>query len=222
MKANEKFIPYHPPAFGKTEMIARSSEWYAYMNTRRTVREFSSEPVPREAIENAIMTASSAPSGANKQPWTFCVVADPETKKAIRKAAEKEEYENYTHRMTEEWLKDLEPFGTDFHKPFLETAPYLIVVMKHTWEPGPEGKKLKNYYVNESVGIAVGFLLTALHQCGLAALTHTPSPMRFLKEILQRPEHEQPYLLIPVGLPANGVKVPDITRKPKEEVLVWY
>ena len=160
---------------------------------------------------------ASAPSGANKQPWTFCLIEDPAVKSEIRKAAEKEEYENYHGRMSDSWLNDLEPFGTDWHKPFLETAPYLVVVFKRAYEE-LEGKKFNNYYVNESVGIACGMFIMALHQAGLATLTHTPSPMNFLQKILKRPDNERPYLLLPIGFPADDAEVPVIEKKDREEI----
>ena len=167
------------------------------------------------------MTASSAPSGANKQPWTFCAVRDPAVKHRIRVAAEQEEYESYHGRMSQEWLDDLAPLQTDWHKPFLEIAPWLIIVFKKAYDLDDTGRH-KNYYVTESVGLACGFLLTAIHQAGLVALTHTPSPMNFLQDILQRPENERPFLLIPVGYPAADARVPDIRRKSAEEVIVYY
>lgn len=222
MKEHEyQFIPYKGIRYARAEMLQRSREFYRYMDKRRSVREFSDKPVPWEIIENIIMAASTAPSGAHKQPWTFCIVSDPEIKKQIRQAAEKEEYENYHGRMSDEWLKDLEAFGTDWHKPFLETAPYLIILFKRAYET-EEGQRQKNYYVNESVGIAAGFLLAALHHAGLVALTHTPSPMNFLQKILNRPENERPFLLIPIGYPATDAKIPKLTRKSKEEVLIHY
>ncbi|HRF38101.1 MAG TPA: nitroreductase family protein, partial [Saprospiraceae bacterium] len=183
------FLPYLPPRYDATEMLQRSRDFYQEMNTRRTLRMFSDKPVPRELIEQLLMTAGTAPSGAHKQPWTFCAVGDPQIKAQIREAAEKEEYVNYHGRMSEEWLQDLEPFGTDWNKPFLETAPWLLVVFKKSYDLEGEEKK-KNYYVNESVGIACGFLLAAIHHAGLAALTHTPSPMNFLQQILGRPDNE--------------------------------
>lgn len=201
-------------------MLQRSRDFYQEMNTRRTLRMFSDKPVPRELIEHLLMTAGTAPSGAHKQPWTFCAVGDPQIKAQIREAAEKEEYVNYHGRMSEEWLQDLEPFGTDWHKPFLETAPWLLVVFKKSYDLEGEDKK-KNYYVNESVGIACGFLLAAIHHAGLAALTHTPSPMNFLQQILGRPDNERPFLLIPVGYPADDAVVPDIRRKTAEEFIIW-
>lgn len=216
-----KFAPYRGVRYTRPEMLNRSREFYQYMDKRRTVRDISDKAVPREVIENIVMTASTSPSGAHKQPWAFCVVANPTIKKQIREAAEKEEYLNYHGRMSEEWIEDLQAFGTDWHKPFLETAPYLIVVFKKAY--GLEGgEKKKNYYVNESVGLASGFLLAAIHNAGLVALTHTPSPMNFLQEILGRPENERPFLLIPVGYPANDAKVPCLSRKEKDEVLVFY
>ena len=210
------------------EQRRRCQEFLERMATRRTVREFSDEPVPFELLRNAIRAAALAPSGANRQPWRFVVVADPSVKAAIRAAAEAEEKDSYERRMPEEWLEALAPLGTDWHKPFLETAPYLIAVFRMDFEPvlAPGGVddgttvKRKNYYVSESVGIACGFLLAALHLSGLATLTHTPSPMGFLNRILGRPAHEKPYLLIPVGYPAPGAQVPVITKKPEDEVLV--
>ncbi|MFQ3212987.1 MAG: iodotyrosine deiodinase [Marivirga sp.] len=203
------------------KMIQKSAAFYHEMDKRRSVREYSDKPVAREVIERLIQTASTAPSGAHKQPWTFCVVSDPEMKKKIREAAEKEEYDSYNGRMSERWLKDLEPLGTDWHKPFLETAPYLIIVCKKVYEE-VAGEKSNNYYVNESVGIACGFLIAAIHQAGLATLTHTPSPMNFLTEILGRPKNERPFLLLPVGYPAEETFVPDIERKGLKDVAIFY
>ncbi len=215
------FLPFSIEQRSPEEMLQRSRSFYEFMDRRRTLRDFSDKPVPREVIENVIMTASSAPSGAHKQPWHFCVVENPEVKKAIREAAEEEEYQNYHGRMTPDWLEDLLPFGTDWHKPFLETAPFLIVVFKRLHDVvGAE--KRKNYYVPESVGIACGFLLAALHDAGLVALTHTPSPMNFLQKILNRPDNERPFLLIPVGYPSDEATVPDIKRKGKEAVMSFY
>ena len=213
------------------EMARRSAEFLARIETRRTVRDFSAEPVPLSLIENAVRAASLAPSGANRQPWRFVVVSDASVKTAIRVAAEAEEKESYERRMPEEWLEALSPLGTDWHKPFLETAPFLIAVFRIDWEPVPPSgglddgtqrgdvAKRKNYYVAESVGIACGFLLAALHLSGLATLTHTPSPMGFLNTILERPAHEKPYLLVPVGYPADGARVPVIEKKPLAEVM---
>ena len=194
------------------QMLERSSIYLEKMNTRRSVREFSSETIPIDVIKNIVSSASSAPSGANKEPWKFCIVKDPELKKKIRAAAEAEEKENYDHRFPEEWLEDLNQFGTDWHKEFLEDAPYLIVIFKQVYDLRGE-KQTKNYYVNESVGIAAGFLLTAIHNAGLVALTHTPSPMGFLEKILKRPKNERAFLLIPVGYPKKDAKVPDLKKK---------
>lgn len=216
-----KFIPYQHLQFSETEMQQRSRDFYHFLNQRRTVRDFSDKPVPLEIIESVVLAASTAPSGAHKQPWTFCVVSNPTLKNEIRKAAETEEYTNYHGRMGTEWVADLEPFGTDWHKPFLEIAPYLIVVFKKSYEI-VNGEKRKCYYVQESVGLACGMLLAAIHHAGLVALTHTPSPMNFLQKILNRPENEKPFLLIPVGYPAEGAQVPDLQRKGKEEIMVFY
>ncbi|MES2629835.1 MAG: nitroreductase family protein [Bacteroidota bacterium] len=203
-------------------MNERVSEYLDFMKTRRSVREFSSRPVPLEVIENIIRIAGTAPSGANKQPWTFCVISNPELKKKIRESAEAEEFISYNGRMGEEWLKDLEPFGTNHVKEFIEVCPYIIVVFRKAYDIDQNGVKHNNYYVNESVGIAVGFLLSAIHQAGLVSLTHTPSPMNFLHELLERPENERPYLLIPVGFPADDARVPNLLRKPLDEVSAFY
>ena len=216
------FISYSKETYSPEEMLNKCRKHYQWMNLRRTIRDFSDRPVPREVIENIIHAASTAPSGAHKQPWTFCVVSDPTIKKQIRAAAEQEEKESYDGRMSQEWLKDLAPIGTDWNKPFVETAPYLIIVFKRSYEIEPGGHKHQNYYVTESVGIACGFLLAAIHQAGLGALTHTPSPMNFLTKILNRPENEKPFLLIPVGYPAEECWVPDIIRKELIEVIQWY
>lgn len=216
-----KFIPYHALQFSEAEMLQRSREFYDFLDQRRTVRAFSDKPVPKELIENVLMAASTAPSGAHKQPWIFCAVSNQDIKSEIRKAAEEEEYTNYNGRMGEEWLEDLLPFATDWHKPFLEIAPYLIIVFKKSYEL-VNGKKQKCYYVQESVGLACGMLLAAIHHAGLVALTHTPSPMNFLQKILNRPENEKPFLLIPVGYPAEGVQVPDLQRKEKEKIIYYY
>lgn len=199
------------------DMIKRSREFLKQIQTRRSVRHFSDKPVSLEAIRNCIETAAQAPSGANKQPWTFVLVTDAGLKRRIKEAAEQEEREHYGGRAPESWLSDLEPLGTDEHKPFLEIAPALIVVFAQKYG---ETRDEQHYYVNESVGIAVGFLLVALHHAGFATLTHTPSPMKFLTEILERPDNERPYLLIPVGYPAEGCEVPDIEKKSLNEVLV--
>lgn len=214
-------IPYTQPFVGTDEMLQRAQQYYQQLNTRRTLREFADAPVPKAVIEQLILAASSAPSGAHKQPWTFCVVGDAALKKQIREAAEEEERRNYAGRMSEEWLEDLAQFGTDANKPFLETAPWLIIVFRKSYDITEQGKR-NNYYVQESVGLACGFLLTAIHNAGLVALTHTPSPMNFLCEILQRPTNEKPFLLIPVGYPAPNAQVPDIKRKGLSEVAVFY
>ena len=228
MTTPARFEPLTFDRLAPDAMRARSEEFLARIATRRTVRDFSPEPVPFALVRNAVRAAALAPSGANRQPWRFVVVSDPEVKRAIRVAAEAEEKESYEKRMPEEWLEALAPLGTDWHKPFLETAPYLVVVFKMDSEPLPSpggvddgtARKQKNYYVAESVGIACGFLLAALHLSGLATLTHTPSPMGFLNRILSRPPHEKPYLLIPVGYPAEGAQVPVIEKKPLGEVMV--
>ena len=196
----------------ESEMLNQSRLFLDQMKKRRTIRDFSDKPVPVEVIKNAIRVAASAPSGANKQPWHFTIVQDPAMKKKIRIASEKEEKEFYTHRAPDQWLADLNQFGTDWRKPFLETAPYLIVVFKKNYDLSGDRKR-KNYYVNESVGIASGFLLTALHHAGLATLTHTPSPMGFLGKILKRPVNEKAVLLVPVGYPASNAEVPRLTKK---------
>ncbi len=216
------FVSYAKETFSNPAMIQKSDEFYKWLDKRRTIRDFSDKPVPKEVIENIIMAASSAPSGAHKQPWTFCIVSDPAIKKQIRTEAEKEEYESYNGRMPEEWMKDLRPLQTDWHKEFLEIAPYLIIVFKKSYEINPDGTKGNVYYATESCGLACGFLLTAIHNAGLGALTHTPSPMNFLCKVLNRPENEKPFLLIPVGFPADECWVPDLTRKKIEDVAVWY
>lgn len=217
-----EFEAHHPATFSEHEMLARSKEFYDVMNQRRTVRDFSNRPVQQEVINNILKTASTAPSGAHKQPWTFCLVSDPSLKKQIRQAAEEEEYESYHGRMSEEWLDDLKKLQTDWHKPFLEDAPFLIVVFKKVYDVLPTGEKRNNYYVTESVGIACGFLLAAIHHAGLVALTHTPSPMNFLSKLLNRPENERPFLLIPVGYPAKETLVPHLKRKELNEIVAVY
>lgn len=216
------FVTYTKETFEEEEMRERSSSFYQWMDKRRSVRDFSDKHVPKEVIEDIIMTASTAPSGAHKQPWTFCAVSNAEIKKQIRAAAEKEEYDSYNGRMPESWLNDLLPLQTDWHKEFLETAPWLIIVFKKIYEPGEDGQKKNNYYVQESVGLASGFLLTAIHNAGLVGLTHTPSPMNFLSKILERPEHEKPFLLVPVGYPAEECLVPQLSRRPLDEVAKFY
>jgi len=217
-----KHIRYKQEKYPKSEMIARSNSYFEVMDKRRSVRHFSNKHIPIEIIENIIKTASTAPSGAHKQPWTFCVVANQAIKEKIRIAAEEEERRSYNERMSNEWLEDLKHLGTDANKSFLETAPYLIIVFKRPFEYDSTGKKLQNYYVNESVGLACGFLISAIHHAGLVTLTHTPSPMRFLEKILDRPSNERAFLLLPVGYEAEKTYVPDIERKPLEEVMKLY
>ncbi len=214
------FVPYDGVSYSEEEQRERSATFFALMNHRRTIRTFSSRPVSGQVLQNILRTAGSAPSGAHKQPWRFVVVTDPSLKQQIRVAAEKEEKESYERRMPQEWLDDLEPFGTDWHKEFLETAPALIAVFSLSYEKVGENIK-KNYYVKESVGIACGFLLAAIEYAGLVSLTHTPSPMEFLSKILHRPENEKPFLLIPIGYPAEGVTVPNIERKTLDEICIW-
>lgn len=215
------FVPFVRETFPPEVMQERSLRFFEWLDKRRTVRDFTADPIPEGVIENLIRAASTAPSGAHKQPWTFCIVRNPDLKKKIREAAEKEEYESYTNRMPQDWLDDLAPIGTDWNKPFLETAPVLIVVFKRSYEL-VNGRKKNNYYVTESVGLACGFLLAAIHNTGLVALTHTPSPMNFLSDLLGRPENEKPFLLIPVGYAAPEAKVPELARKPLEAVAIQY
>lgn len=202
-------------------MLARAAEFRALMSRRRTVREFSDRPVPRRLIEDCVMTAGTAPSGANQQPWTFVCISDPAIKSRIRAAAEEEERSFYAGRASAEWLEALAPLGTDEHKPFLETAPWLIAIFAQRYGLRPDGTRVKHYYVPESVGIACGLLIAALHNAGLATLTHTPSPMGFLNDICGRPEHEKALILLVAGYPAEDAAVPDITRKPADEIIVW-
>ena len=224
MKKNIDGFPYvkHSPQSTDSETLeSKVKEEFSFMDQRRSVRKFSDKPIPKKVIEYLIKTASTAPSGAHKQPWTFCVVSNPDLKRKIRIAAEEEEKESYSKRMNEEWLEDLKPLGTDWQKAFLETAPYLIIVFKKSFG-FVEGEKIQHYYVNESVGLASGFLLNAIHHAGLVSLTHTPSPMNFLSEILNRPKNEKPFLLIPIGYPAEDTWVPDIERRPLEEISEFY
>lgn len=209
-------------SFSGEEMVTRSEGYYQWLSSRRSIRMFSEKPVSKIVIEHLIRAASTAPSGAHKQPWTFCAISNSDLKSKIRVAAEAEEKESYAHRMSERWKKDLEPLGTDMHKPFLETAPWLIVAFKKIYELDEEGNKHNNYYVNESVGIACGFLISAIHHAGLVTLTHTPSPMNFLAKLLDRPSHEKAFILFPVGYPADEVFVPNIHRKALEEVSVFF
>lgn len=200
------------------EQNTRAEDFYENLNSRRTVRDYSDKDVDFELIEKAILTAGTAPSGAHMQPWRFVVVRNAEVKRKIREAAEAEEYESYNKRMSEKWLRRLAPLGTDEHKPFLEIAPYLIIVFRIN-SVEEDGEKEPTYYSQESVGIATGMLLAALHNAGLATLTHTPSPMKFLQEILERPKNEVPFVLIPVGYPAEDAKVPDLKRKSLDEIM---
>ena len=221
MDKNQNFISYSGLQFSEEQTKLKSEEFFGFMNQRRSLREFSDKPVYKEVIENVIKTASTAPSGAHKQPWTFCAISNPEIKSKIREAAEKEEYQNYHGRMSDDWLKDLEKFDTNHIKPFLEIAPWIIVVFKQTYGL-KDGEKELHYYVNESVGLACGMLLTAIHNAGLVALTHTPSPLNFLTNILNRPSNEKPFLLIPVGYPSKDAKVPNLDRKELKDIAVWF
>jgi len=220
--ATQGFQPLHHTEYTPEEMLTRAKAFHAQHEARRTVRMFSDRPVDRKVIELIIKTASTAPSGANKQPWNFCVVTNPDVKAKIREAAEKEEYENYHGRMSDDWLEDLKKFGTDHIKDFLTTAPYIIVAFKKAYDLDADGNKEKNYYVNESVGLACGMLISAIHNAGLVTVTHTPSPMNFLSEVLERPANERAFLLLPVGYPAENAEVPVISRKELGEVSVWY
>ena len=212
------YISYEHEQYTSTEMLRRSTSFHQWLDKRRSVRSIGNEPVDEAVIKNILLSASTAPSGAHKQPWTFCIVSNIDLKHQIRAAAEKEEYESYKNRMSEEWLEALAPLGTDWHKPFLDLAPYLIIVFKKAHNE--DGSK--NYYVNESVGLACGLLLAAVHDAGLVALTHTPSPMNFLSKLLGRPDNERPFLLIPVGHPEKETFVPDLQRKPLENIAVFY
>ena len=214
-------VRYSRELYSPQEMVARSEEFYRWMDERRTVRDISDRQVPLEVIEKIVLAAGTAPSGAHKQPWTFCVVSDPVIKSKIRAAAEKEEYDSYNGRMSERWKDDLKPIGTNWHKPFLETAPYLIIVFKKAYDL-TEGEKANNYYDNESVGIACGFTLAAIHNAGLVTVPHTPSPMNFLSRILGRPDNERPFLLLPVGYPEEESYVPKLERKSLDEIMKIY
>jgi len=220
--STESFIPI--PSYEEypaSEMVKRASSFRADMQRRRTVRDFSSRTIPPGVIEECLLAAGTAPNGANLQPWHFVVVSDPEIKRQIRIGAEKEEYEFYHGRAPNEWLDAIEQFGPDENKPFLEEAPCIIVIFGLTHSKLPDGRKIKNYYVSESVGIAVGILITALHRSGLVVLTHTPSPMGFLNSILSRPTEERPYLILAVGYPAEGAMVPNITKKTLGEIATF-
>lgn len=215
------FVPYRSTRLTEAALVARAHEIYAEMDRRRSVRHFSTDPVPREVIELAIRTASTAPSGAHRQPWTFVLVGDPAVKREIRIAAEHEEYENYEGgRIPAHWREALEPLGTDWHKPFLETAPWLVVVFEQRFATEEDGSRRHHFYVKESVGIACGIFIATLHRLGLVTLTHTPSPMRFLSRLLGRGDNERPFILFPVGYPAADAEVPLLRRKSLEEVMV--
>jgi len=215
-------VPYTKNTLETKELIAQSTAFYKMLDERRSVRDFSDKKIPKIVIENIINAASTAPSGAHKQPWTFCAVSNPLLKTKIRKAAETEEKESYSSRMSEEWKADLKPIGTTWEKPFLEIAPWLIIVFKKAYDLSESGEKSKNYYVNESIGIACGMLITAIHDAGLVTLTHTPSPMNFLEKILERPKNERAFLLLPVGYPADEVYVPKLDRKSLDEISVFF
>lgn len=213
-------ISYEFERLDVEDMRTRATELFERLRRRRSCRFFSDEPLPLDVVRTAIHTAGQAPSGAHKQPWTFVVVTDPEVRRQIRVAAEEEERETYAHRMSEEWRRALAPIGTDWHKPFLEHAPALVVVFRRDYDLNGDGSRSKNYYVQESVGIATGMLIAALQNAGIATLTHTPSPMGFLAKILGRPKNEKPYLLLPVGYPSEDCVVPAFERKPLDEILV--
>lgn len=214
-------IPLKFTRLDESVMVKASNEFCAELGKRRTVRDFASDPIPKEVLENCLLAAGSAPNGANLQPWHFVVVQDPKLKREIREAAEAEEREFYNGRAPQEWLDSLTHLGTDASKPFLETAPALIAIFQQSQTTDHEGRETKTYYPKESVGIATGFLIAALHKAGLATLTHTPSPMKFLNEILERPKREKPFLLLVVGYPAENCKVPAITKKSLGEISTW-
>jgi iodotyrosine deiodinase len=216
-------IPYESERFSAEDMSGRANALYENLDSRRSVREFSPEPVPRHLIETAIRTASTAPSGAHRQPWTFVVVGDPVTKARIRQAAEHQEQQNYEGgRLPPDWREALAPLGTDSDKSYLETVPWVVVLFEQRYTLTADSETLKNYYVKESVGIAAGLFIAALHNMGLATLTHTPSPMAFLSQILERPENERPFVLFPIGYPADECRVPDLQRKPLDAVAVFH
>ena len=222
MSKTSDLIPLNFHYRKEAEMLDRSAEFYQQMKSRRTVRDFSSRNVSREIIENCLRTAGTSVSGANLQPWHFAVVSDPAIKKKIRVAAEKEEKLFYEEKAPQEWLDALAPLGTDANKPFLETAPYLIAIFQKRFGETADGDKVKHYYATESVGIATGMLITALHEAGLASLTHTPSPMAFLNKILDRPRAARPFLLLVVGYPADDAEVPDIGKKQLDEIVSFH
>jgi iodotyrosine deiodinase len=211
-------VPYQPARLDLAAARRRGAEYFAELDARRSVRFFAPEPVPRDLIETAIRTASTAPSGAHRQPWRFVAISDPVVKREIRIAAEEEEKEFYSNRIPDDWRAALAPLGTDWEKPFLEIVPWIVVVFAEQYGVNSDGSRRKNYYVNESVGIACGLFIAALHHMGLATLTHTPSPMAFLSRILRRPENEKPYILFPIGYPASDATVPALRRKSLAEV----
>jgi len=216
------YIKHTPETFSEEEMVKRSSDFFKWADTRRSVRDFSDKNVPLEVMENILMTASTAPSGAHKQPWTFCLISNAKLKSRLRELAEEEEKKSYGGRMSDEWLEDLAPLGTDWEKEFIDIAPWIVVVMKRAYEFTEDNKKRNNYYVSESVGIASGFLLMAIHNAGLVALTHTPSPMNFIAKALERPDNERPFLLIPVGFPTESAMVPGLERKNGGDIIEYY
>ena len=218
----EHLLYRQPTAYTEAEMLQRSKFFYEWLDKRRSVRTFSDKPVPKDVIENLLLSASTAPSGANKQPWTFCAVSNAALKSKIREAAEAEEKLSYESRMSEQWKNDLAHLGTNMHKPFLETAPWLIIVFKKNFDFDKNGGKLPNYYVNESVGIACGLLITAIHNAGLATLPYTPGPMNFLNKILERPSNERVYIVLPVGYAHDKTYVPDIHRKKIDQFVFFY
>jgi len=217
-----KHVSYHITNLSEEEAVTKSESYFNKLNERRSVRDYSDKWIPKKIIDNLIKSASTAPSGAHKQPWTFCAISNQELKSKIRKAAEIEEKKSYQSRMSERWKKDLKPLGTDMNKPFLEIAPWLIVVFKKPYDFDKDGNKINNYYVNESVGIACGMMISAIQNAGLVTLTHTPSPMNFLSKILNRPSNERAFLLLPVGYPKFPTYVPDIKRKALKNVSAYY
>ena len=217
-----KHVSYHITNLSEEEAVTKSESYFNKLNERRSVRDYSDKWIPKKIIDNLIKSASTAPSGAHKQPWTFCAISNQELKSKIRKAAEIEEKKSYQSRMSERWKKDLKPLGTDMNKPFLEIAPWLIVVFKKPFDFDKDGNKVNNYYVNESVGIACGMMISAIQNAGLVTLTHTPSPMNFLSKILNRPSNERAFLLLPVGYPKFPTYVPDIKRKALKNVSAYY
>lgn len=222
MSESGRFVCYNPPRIHPDERLARGRAFFERLDRRRSVRFFSEEPVQRELIEVAIRTASTAPSGAHMQPWTFVAISDQAIKRRIREAAEEEERASYEGRMSEEWLEDLARLGTDWRKPYLETVPWIVVLFAQAHGVRDDGSRKKHYYVKESVGIAAGLFIASLHEMGLATLTHTPSPMGFLSRILERPANERPYILFPVGYPSDDCVVPDLQRKELGAVSVWF